>query len=65
MRMETSEAIRLFGSKAEIARALGISRAAVTCWGAVVPPLRVYQLREILQAQKSEKPIHNLKSALK
>lgn len=53
--MKTIEAVAIFGSKAEVARNLGISRAAVTDWGDDVPPLRVYQIREILENRQKEK----------
>jgi DNA-binding transcriptional regulator YdaS (Cro superfamily) len=46
--MKTAEAISLFGKKAELARALGISRAAVSGWGDEVPPLRAYQIRALV-----------------
>ena len=46
--MKTRDVLRVFGSYAEIARALGISRQAVQSWGDDVPPLRSYQLREIM-----------------
>ena len=52
--MTTNEAVAIFGSKAEIARALGISRASVTEWGEKIPELRVYQLREILVERQTQ-----------
>jgi DNA-binding transcriptional regulator YdaS (Cro superfamily) len=48
--MKTEEAVRLAGTAAELARLLGISRAAVSKWGDEVPPLRAYQIRELIAA---------------
>lgn len=48
--MQKEEAIRLFGTQREIARALKISEAAVSRWKRNVPQLRAYQLRDILAA---------------
>ncbi len=44
--MKTETAIQLAGSSAELARILGLSRAAISQWPEDVPLLRVYQLRE-------------------
>ena len=41
------QAINLFGSPADLARALGISVAAIYQWGETIPRLRVFQIREI------------------
>jgi hypothetical protein len=49
--MKTRDVLRVFGSYAEIARVLGISRQAVQSWGDDVPLLRSYQLREIMDEQ--------------
>jgi DNA-binding XRE family transcriptional regulator len=51
--MTTAHAISLFGSRAKLARALGISRQATYLWGRDIPPLRAYQIRELLNKQKS------------
>lgn len=45
--MKKETAIKAFGSPAALARALGISPAAVYQWGEDVPRLRVYELREL------------------
>jgi len=51
--MKTTEAIRLFGGTCQsLANALGISRAAVSQWGENVPPLREYQLRELIEQRE-------------
>jgi hypothetical protein len=45
--MKTDQAIKLAGTSAELARLLGVSRAAISQWPETVPPLRVYQLKEL------------------
>jgi DNA-binding transcriptional regulator YdaS (Cro superfamily) len=52
--MTKSEAIKLFGSAARLAALLGITPQAVSKWPETLPPLRVYQLREIAQRQAKE-----------
>jgi hypothetical protein len=47
--MKTQDAIQTFGSIKEIAKALGLSVQAIYAWGEDVPPLRAYQLREIIE----------------
>jgi len=44
--MNKQTAIQLAGSKAKLARLLGVSRAAVTQYHAVLPPKRVDRLRQ-------------------
>lgn len=44
--MKTSTAIKLAGSAKALAGILGITQAAVSQWGEMVPELRIYQLRE-------------------
>jgi hypothetical protein len=44
--MNIKKAITLAGSQSELARILGITRAAVNHWKAI-PPLRIYQLKEL------------------
>lgn len=55
--MTKSEAIAIFGSAAKVARALNISKAAVSEWGEEIPELRVYQIREILANREAEKAV--------
>ena len=51
--MKTTEAIHLFGGTCQsLANALGITRAAVSQWGENVPPLREYQLRELIERRE-------------
>lgn len=45
--MLKSSVIDYFKTQAEIARALGIGRAAVSRWGDVVPPLQASRLAQI------------------
>lgn len=47
--MKTQEAIQKFGSKRKIAELLGISVQAVQAWPENVPPLREYQLNDIIE----------------
>lgn len=58
--MLTNEALELFGGKVRpLAEALGLSVQAVYAWGDTVPPLRAYQIRDIInqrqQIQAQEK----------
>jgi hypothetical protein len=57
--MRTEDAINLFGETPaagilNLAAALNITRAAIYQWGDTVPPLRVYQIRELLEKQSRE-----------
>lgn len=57
--MKTETAIKLAGTSAELARILGLSRAAISQWPDDVPLLRVYQLKEKKPewfTQESQKP---------
>lgn len=45
--MKKQQAIKLAGSAYRLAKLLGIKHQSVLGWGAQVPPLRVYQLREL------------------
>jgi hypothetical protein len=47
--MKTTDAIMTFGGISKLAKALNISRQAVHKWGEFVPPLRAYQLRDLLR----------------
>ena len=53
--MRKSEAIKLFGSQAKLAKALGISRASVSEWGPEIPELRAFQIQELLAKRKGRK----------
>lgn len=45
--MFTETVIKFFGSKAAVARALGISQVAVTRWGSAIPEKRAVRLRAV------------------
>ena len=45
--MFTETVIKFFGSKAAVARALGISQVAVTRWGSVIPEKRAVRLERL------------------
>jgi hypothetical protein len=51
--MRTKEAIAAFGGVKEMADALGIWPQAIYAWGATVPELRQYQIREILRQREA------------
>jgi len=42
--MNMQQAVDHFGSKAKVARKLGLSKPAVSAWGDEIPMLRQYQL---------------------
>lgn len=45
--MKTEDAVRHFGTKSALARALGITKASLTSWRERVPALRAWQLSRI------------------
>ena len=45
--MDKSDAISHFGTGTAVAKALGISKGAVSAWGEKVPPLSAARLHEI------------------
>ncbi len=49
--MRIEEALFHFKTKAQIARALGLNKAAVTNWGDTVPPLRACQIHLITKGK--------------
>jgi DNA-binding transcriptional regulator YdaS (Cro superfamily) len=53
--MTKKEALEAFGSVKALALALGITEGAVSQWGEELPPLRVFQLQEILRNQETQK----------
>ena len=54
--MRTKDAIEEFGNNVrELAQALGITREAIYQWGEKVPPLRAYEIRDILAARRAQK----------
>lgn len=50
-KLSTDTAVEYFGSKVNLAKALGITRAAITSWKEHVPELRAYQLEAITQGK--------------
>lgn len=52
--MTKEEAIAAFGSVRKLSDALGITEQAVHQWGAEVPALRVYQIKDILRQQQAK-----------
>lgn len=55
--MTTSNAVKYFGSKAAIARALGINKAAVSQWGETIPEGRAYQIEVLTGGKLKADPI--------
>lgn len=57
--MRKIDAVRFFGTQTELAKALGISQAAVSKWPEQVPELQAYKLQVItagkLQAYTRER----------
>lgn len=52
--MKTKDALDAFGSVRELAAALDISVPAIYQWGEDVPPLRAYQIRDLLAAREAK-----------
>lgn len=48
MKILKQSAIEHFGSTTKLANALGIKHSAVSQWGEYVPPLRAFQIRDLL-----------------
>jgi len=49
--MLKSEVVDFFGSARNAAKALGITPAAVSQWGDIVPELRAYQLQQVTKGK--------------
>lgn len=55
--MTKTEAIDLFGGRArDLADALGITEQAISQWGEEVPPMRVFQIRVVLEERRNANP---------
>jgi DNA-binding transcriptional regulator YdaS (Cro superfamily) len=55
--MTKQQAIDHYGSAANLARALGISRGAVTNWGDKIPPSRQWEIEVLTEgALRAERP---------
>ena len=53
--MKTQEAVNHFGSIRKLAEALGLSVQAVYRWGEDVPPLRMYQIKDLMAQDDASK----------
>jgi hypothetical protein len=54
-----NDALTIFGTRARIARALGIKPQAVYQWGGKLPPLRAYELTDYVNvAVRSDDDMH-------
>jgi DNA-binding transcriptional regulator YdaS (Cro superfamily) len=53
--MTKEKAIAIFGSVRALADALGITEQAVNQWKDEIPPLRAYQIRDLVSARKTKK----------
>jgi len=49
--MNTSDAVKRYGSKAELARVLGITPQAISQWGDELPELQALKLEKMEAAQ--------------
>ena len=45
--MLRKDAVKLFGSQVNVARVLGLTRAAVSAWGEIVPEGQAYKLQVV------------------
>jgi DNA-binding transcriptional regulator YdaS (Cro superfamily) len=64
--MKTKEAISHFGNKLKLAKALNVSKSAVSQWGEDVPELRAYQIERLTRGALKVYPmiaLDNPKSA--
>lgn len=52
--MKKKEAIEAFGSTKALAEALGITEGAVSQWSEEIPPLRVFQIKDVLEGRESD-----------
>lgn len=42
--MRTDDVVKFFGSKAAVARAIGVTKGAVTNWGEIVPESSIWRV---------------------
>lgn len=61
--MRTSDAIKHFGGRSALARALHIKPESTYSWGDVVPKLRQLQLEELTQGELKADPSLKLNGA--
>ena len=50
--MKTSEGVKFFGNKLAMAKALGLSRAAISQWGDNIPELRAFQIKVLMEKKR-------------
>jgi len=43
--------VKMFGSQAKLAKALGITRAAVAQWGDIIPEMQAMRIRFVLKPE--------------
>lgn len=55
--MKKSEAIKIAGGKAKLARLLNVTKGAVSQWGDEIPELRALQLEKLASAYKEQKQL--------
>lgn len=55
--MKTQEAADFFGSRVKLAKALGVSPAAITCWGEFPPLPRQYQIQVMSKNKLKADPV--------
>lgn len=64
MKILKAEAIATFGGVVKLAEALGIKHPAVSKWGEYVPPLRGYQIHELLnQTDQTDQTVQPTEAA--
>ncbi|KKO60002.1 Cro/CI family transcriptional regulator [Serratia sp. IR-2025] len=55
--MKKSEAIKIAGGKAKLARLLNVTKGAVSQWGDEIPELRALQLEKLASASREQKQL--------
>ena len=53
--MKTKDAISYFGNKSSLAKALELSKSAISQWPEKVPELRAYQIEHLTQGKLKAK----------
>ena len=57
--MQKNEVLEFFGNANKAAKALGISRAAISQWGDEVPELRAFQIQQLTKGKLKFNPKHS------
>jgi transcriptional repressor of cell division inhibition gene dicB len=55
--MKTKQAISYFGNKLKLAKALNVSKSAISQWGDDVPELRAYQIERLTRGALKVNPV--------